>query len=226
VTIGLRNCAVEETDLMDRFFSVARAGVLSALFAILALASAQTASASPDAEAFAQRLVDTGVGILRNTQDPNRRLKFREFITQYADIRKTAMFTLGNYKRSASDGDVEAFVQAFKDYATAVYESRLDQYKGQTLKVVGSVDNKPGDVTVNTIVVDPNAREPLRVGFRLLGGGGNYRFVDVQVAGIWLSVDQRDQFAAFLSQHGGNVPTLTAHLTTQTQQISSGMAQR
>ena len=69
---------------MDRFFGLARIGVLSALLAFLALASAQTASASPDAEAFTQRLVDTGVGILRNTSDPGRRAKFREFITQYA----------------------------------------------------------------------------------------------------------------------------------------------
>jgi len=211
---------------MDRLLAVGRIGVLSALLGFLALASIETAAANPDAESFAQRLVDTGVGILRNTSDPARRAKFRDFITQYADIRKTAMFTLGNYRRAASEGDVEAFIGAFQDYATAVYESRLDQYKGQTLKVVGSIDNKPGDVTVNTIVVDPNAREPLRVGFRLLGSGGSYRFVDVQVAGIWLSIDQRDQFAAFLSQHNGNVPRLTAHLTTQTQQIAAGMAQR
>ena len=90
-----------------------------------------------------------------------------------------AIFALGNYKRGASDADVEAYVQAFTAYATAVYESRLDQYKGQTLKVVGSTDNRPGDVTVNMIVVDPAARQPLRVAFRLLGGGGSYRFVAV-----------------------------------------------
>ena len=126
----------------------------------------------------------------------------------------------------ASDADVEAYVQAFTSYATAVYESRLDQYKGQTLKVVGSGDNKPGDVTVNMIVVDPNARNQLRVAFRLLGGGGSYRFVDIQVEGIWLSIEQREQFAGFLSQNGGSVPQLTAHLTAQAQQINSGMAQR
>jgi len=211
---------------MDRVLALGRIGALSALFGIFALTFAHTAAASPDAEAFTQSLVDRGVAILRDTSDPARRMKFRDFVTQYADIRKTAMFTLGNYRRTVSAVDIEAFVKAFQDYATAVYESRLDQYKNQTLKVVGSIDNKPGDVTVNTVVVDPNAREPLRVGFRLLGSGGSYRFVDVQVAGIWLSVDQRDQFAAFLSQNGGNVPTLAAHLATQTQQINAGMAQR
>jgi phospholipid transport system substrate-binding protein len=76
------------------------------------------------------------------------------------------------------------------------------------------------------IVVDPNARNQLRVAFRLLGGGGSYRFVDIQVEGIWLSIEQREQFAGFLSQNGGNVPKLTAHLSAQAQQINSGMAQR
>jgi phospholipid transport system substrate-binding protein len=184
--------------------------------------SVAPANAGQDAEAFAQRLIDQGVGILRNTSDPARRTKFRDFITQYADARKTALFTLGNYRRGANDAELEDFVKAFTAYATAVYESRLDQYKGQTLKVVGSIDNKANDVTVNMIVVDPNATNPLRVAFRLLGGNNAYRFVDIQVEGIWLSIDQREQFAAFLSKNNGNIPRLTAHLQTQSQQIMAG----
>jgi phospholipid transport system substrate-binding protein len=203
----------------------ARRAVLSACIGLVALASAGPALADRDAETFAQGLIDRGVAILRNTSDPQRRAKFREFILTYADARKTAMFTLGNYRRGASEADVEAFVKAFTEYATAVYEARLDQYKGQSLKVTGSIDNKPGDVTVNMVVVDPGARgEPLRVAFRLLGGGGSYRFVDVQVSGIWLSVEQRDQFAGYLSKNSGSVPSLTAHLSTQARTImaSSG----
>jgi phospholipid transport system substrate-binding protein len=213
---------------MYRLLTLGRAGVLTAALALFALAFSAPASvaANPDAEAFAQRLIDQGVGILRNTSDPARRQKFRDFIMQYADARKTALFALGNYRRTATEADVEEYVKAFTEYATAVYESRLDQYKGQTLKVVGSIDNKPNDVTVNMIVVDPNAREQLRVAFRLLGSGGQYRFVDIQVAGIWLSIEQREQFAGFLSQNNGSVPQLTAHLSAQARQINSGMAQR
>jgi phospholipid transport system substrate-binding protein len=206
-------------------FVLARRAVLSASIGLLALASAGPALADRDAETFAQGLIDRGVAILRNTSDPQRRAKFREFILAYADARKTAMFTLGSYRRGANEADVESFVRAFTDYATAVYESRLDQYKGQSLKVTGSIDNKPGDVTVNMVVVDPGARgDPLRVAFRLLGGGGSYRFVDIQVSGIWLSVEQREQFAGYLSKNNGSVPALTAHLTAQARTIlaSSG----
>lgn len=207
---------------MKRFFSLGRRAFLAVLVGAASLMSVAPANAGQDAEVFAQRLIDQGVGILRNTSDPARRAKFRDFVTQYADARKTALFTLGNYRRGASEADIEGFVKAFTAYATAVYESRLDQYKGQTLKVVGSVDNRPNDVTVNMIVVDPNASNPLRVAFRLLGGNANYRFVDIQVEGIWLSIDQREQFAAFLSKNNGSIPRLTAHLQAQAQQIMAG----
>ncbi|MBL8782764.1 MAG: ABC transporter substrate-binding protein [Alphaproteobacteria bacterium] len=208
---------------MDSFVLLGRRAFLAVLVVAASWMSVAPANAGQDAEAFAQRLIDQGVGILRNTSDPARRAKFRDFITQYADARKTALFTLGNYRRGANDADIEAFVTAFTAYATAVYESRLDQYKGQTLKVVGSIDNKANDVTVNMIVVDPNATNPLRVAFRLLGGNNNYRFVDIQVEGIWLSIDQREQFAAFLSKNNGSIPRLTAHLQTQAQQIMAGV---
>lgn len=210
---------------MESIVSLGRRAFLAVLVVAASWMSVGPANAGQDAEAFAQRLIDQGVGILRNTSDPARRTKFRDFITQYADARKTALFTLGNYRRGANDAELEDFVKAFTAYATAVYESRLDQYKGQTLKVVGSIDNKANDVTVNMIVVDPNATNPLRVAFRLLGGNNAYRFVDIQVEGIWLSIDQREQFAAFLSKNNGNIPRLTAHLQTQSQQIMAG-AQR
>ena len=205
-----------------RLFVVARRAFLSACIGLVALASAGPALADRDAETFAQGLIDRGVGILRNTSDPQRRAKFRDFILNYADARKTALFALGNYRRGANDADVEAYIKAFTEFATAVYESRLDQYKGQTLKVTGSIDNKPGDTTVNMVVVDPAAREPLRVAFRLLGGGGNYRFVDIQVAGIWLSVEQRDQFASVLSQNRGDIASLTASLKDRTSRLRGG----
>jgi phospholipid transport system substrate-binding protein len=114
---------------------------------------------NPDAEAFTQRLIDQGVQILRNTSDPARKPKFREFITQYADVRKTARFTLGNYARTAAPADVDTFVDAFKDYAIAIYETQLDKYKGESLKVVGSIDNKPGDYIVKTVVQGGSASE-------------------------------------------------------------------
>jgi len=187
--------------------------------------AAPLASANSDAEAFTKRLIDEGTSILRDNSGNDRREKFRRFISQYADVTWAAKFTLGSYGRGADKGDLDAFTDAFREYATAAYESNLDKYKGQTLKVTGSVDNKPGDVTVDTIVDDGHGGRgdnALRVSFRLFGTGGSYRFVDVRVEGAWLAQSQREQFNSILGRNGGSIPGLTTELTARTERIRSG----
>lgn len=207
---------------MIEFLGLARRNLLVAMATFAVLLATGTASANADAEAFTQRLIDQGVQILGNTADPQRKPKFREFITQYADVRKTARFTLGNYARTAAPGDVDVFVDAFKDYAIAIYESQLDKYKGEALKVTGSIQNKPGDFIVKTIVTGGTGKEPMRIDFRLAGGNGAYKFYDISVEGAWLGISQQEQFKSFLEQNKGSVPALTNDLRERTKRILAG----
>ena len=207
---------------MSASIGMARRGILLAFVMLFSVVTAAATVAGPDAEAFTQRLIDQGVQILRNTADPGRKAKFREFITQYADVRKTARFTLGNYARTAAPADVDAFVDAFKDYAVAIYETQLDKYKGESLKVVGSVDNKPGDYIVKTVVQGGSASDAMRIDFRMSGGSGAYKFYDISVEGAWLGISQQEQFKSFLEQNRGSVPALTADLKARTQRILAG----
>jgi phospholipid transport system substrate-binding protein len=197
------------------------AAMLGLFALILTPVFARSATASP--EAFTQNLIDQGVSILNDKSGgiPARNARFRSFLEQYADIRAAALFTLGNYRRGASEAEIEDFVAAFKDFAIAIYEKRLEQYAGQTLKVTKSIQNKPGDFTVYAEEAG-KGQDALKVAFRLLGSEGSYRFVDVNVAGVWLSVEQRDQFSSFLSSNGGKVPLLTADLRRQTTSIRTG----
>jgi phospholipid transport system substrate-binding protein len=186
----------------------------------MSLASAAAASGDPQAEQFARNLIDRGFGILRDATIDNatRSDRFHAFILPNIDARKTALFTLGNYRRGANAADVDTFVAAFAEYSTAMYETRLITYKNATLTVVGSLENKPGDVTVNTLGNDASLREPIRVAFRLAGAGA-YKIIDIQVEGIWLSVEQRDQFASILGQNNGNIGALTAILNERTKNM-------
>lgn len=207
---------------MSSVFGLARRGFVFAFAALLAFGTTTSAFANPDAEAFTQQLIDQGVQILRSPNDPARRAKFRDFITQYADVRKTARFTLGNYVRTTSEPDLEAFIEAFKNYAIAIYESQLEKYKDESLKVTGSIDNKPGDYIVKTMVQGKNASSAFRIDFRLSGGSGAYKFYDISVEGAWLGVSQQEQFKAFLAQNHGSVPALTVDLNARTQRILGG----
>ncbi len=144
-----------------------------------------------------------------------RRTQFEQFLLGLTDMNRIAVFTLGNYRRSMSPADQAAFGAAFQNYAVAVYQSYFAKYAGQTLKVTGSQERAPGDFIVSTALIDPNdhsGQTPLEVDFRVRTDGGKPVVVDFSVAGIWLAIEERDQFTAFLGQNGGNTQTLIAHL--------------
>jgi len=204
-------------------FVLARRAVLAGLVLILPALTAVPAAAASPAETFVSDNIQRGLQILNN-RGPQRAAQFQTFLETLTDINRIGRFTLGNARRTASPADVAAFDAAFKDYAVAVYQSRLSAYSGQTLKVTGSVQNQPGDFTVSTVMVDPSAdksQQPLVVGFRVVTEQGHFVVIDVSVAGVWLSIEERDQFSAFLSQHNASIPALIQHLNQQTAQLKS-----
>jgi phospholipid transport system substrate-binding protein len=192
---------------------------LLAMFAApMVLAGPATAAAPNVAESFVDENIHKGLEILRDKRlsSVQRRDQFEGLLLTLVDVRRIALFTLGQYRRSppTPPEDVEAFVNAFKNYAAAAYQSYFAKYTDQTLKVIGSTQRSPTDFIVQTNLVDPSSSQPpAEVDFRVRTDTGKPVLVDVAYQGIWLSLEQRDQFVAFLGQNNGNVRTLIAHLS-------------
>ena len=188
---------------------------LAVLFAA-PLVMARPAAAANVAEAFVGDNIHKGLEILNNKKlnTAQRRDQFETFLLGLVDVRRIGLFTLGQYRRTAPPEDIEAFVAAFKNYAVAAYQSYFSKYSGQTLKVIGSTERSPTDFIVSTQLLDPGSSQPpLQVDFRVRTDTGKPVLVDVSVSGIWLSLEERDQFVAFLGQNGGSIRTLIAHLS-------------
>lgn len=206
------------------WYAVLLAALVAAM-TLLGSTQARSAPAGNPAEAFVQENVDKGYTILNSTtlSDEQRRAQFRDFMLSLTDARRIGMFTLGPYANSASKDEVEAFINAFSDYAVAIYELRLGKYKGQTVRVTGSAQRAADDIVVNSEVFDPAAppnAPRLKAAFRVRKtSDGRPIVTDMQVEGIWLALSQRSDFTGFLQQHGGRVPDLTSDLQRQTQML-------
>ena len=197
--------------------AVARRAALALMVAVAGFVTMPAASAAAPAEAFVDTNVSRGLAILNNKglSADQRKAQFQTFILGLTDMHRIANFTLGVYKRSATQQDQDAFAVAFQSYAIAVYQSYFTKYSGQTLRVTGSQEKSPGDTIVTTQMIDPNdnsGQQPLEVDFRVLGDSGKFVVIDFSVSGIWLAIEERDQFSSFLGQNGGSIPTLISHL--------------
>ena len=69
---------------------------------------------------------------------------------------------------------------------------------------------------------DNSGQQPLEVDFRVRTDTGKPVVVDFSVAGIWLALEERDQFTAFLGQNNGNLHSLIAHLSDLAKQFRTG----
>jgi phospholipid transport system substrate-binding protein len=196
---------------------LARRALLALFVAVAGLAAVPATAAPSGAEAFVQANVQKGLSILNNrsASTEQKRSQFEGFVLGLTDMKRIANFTLGQYRHGATPQDQDAFAAAFQTYAVAVYQSYFAKYSGQTLKVTGSQEHGPGDTIVQTQLIDPNdhsGQTPLEVDFRVLSDGGRYVVIDFSVSGIWLALEERDQFTSFLGQNGGNIGVLNSHL--------------
>ena len=202
-------------------------GRVFAAFIFVGMLGATSASAASPAETYIQDNVQKGLSIL-NDKSLSReamRTQFQSFLEGLTDVRRIPIFTLGPAAKTAAPADVDAFVEAFRGYAAAVYEEQLSRYSGQSLKVASSIQHAPGDFVVQTYVVDPNGSQSANsdeVDFRVLDTGGKMVVIDASVMGAWLAVQERDQFTAFLASHGNDIKALTADVERRAANVRNG----
>jgi phospholipid transport system substrate-binding protein len=204
-----------------------RAAIALAALCIFRLhtALADTAPQSV-AEAFVQQNIEHAYAVLGDPSlSPQQRHgRFRSFILSLLDTGRIGRFTLGHYANSASPAAVADFEKSFADYAAAVYESRLSEFKDLKMRVTGAAVLGKGDTVVAASVSGPGLPDPgkpVRIGFRVRADSdGRLIITDMAVEGIWLALWERADFTSYLQQHGSDVAELARHLRSEAGQLN------
>ena len=191
---------------------------LTAAVGLGALSAAAPALAQSPRDAGAEQFVQTKaqrvIGVLadKGQSVAQKKATFHTAIDELADVPKITNFVLGKYARTVTPDQRTRFAAAFRVYAENVYQNRIDDYHGETLKVTGSTVRKPGDVIVNTAISGGQVGQPLPVSWRVMGGGSAWKVVDVQFKGVWLAITQQQDFVSTIDNAGGNVDVLISQL--------------
>lgn len=203
--------------------------IVTMALAISVLTPAAEAATQTQSEQFIDQNIQKGLAILNNRSlsEAQRRDQFSHFLLDLTDMRRIAMYTLGQYRRGASPADLDQFQTAFRDYATSVYQSYFSRYSGQRLQVIGSAPGSaPTNSIVRTVLIDPNERgqQQPEIDFRVYTDRGQPQVLDFSYSGIWLAETERNDFTGFLGQNGGDLHALIAHLNQLAQQFRNGQA--
>lgn len=124
-------------------------------------------------------------------------------ILPYVDFQKTTRLAAGRYWRQATEPQKTALADAFRGTLVRTYSGALTRIAPGTkiaaLPLRG--DPEANDVVVRTLISQTNG-QPVGVDYRLEKTSLGWKIYDVNVEGIWLIENYRNQFAQQINQNG------------------------
>ena len=186
---------------------------LTARFARPAWASAAGDAGSAFIKATGEKLV---AAINATGSIEQRRVVVGSIIDSDVDVNGVAQFCLGRFWRTATPAQQQQYLKLFRDWLVTNISIKLGEYRGVRFTVGTTQDRDTGEV-VSTIVARPN-NPPTNIQWVVANATTSPKIIDVIAEGTSLRITQRDDYAAFLSQHANNLDALFGAMRQQISQ--------
>lgn len=169
-----------------------------------------------EAAKFMESLSGEAMAILgaRVSTLERREAELRALLSRSFDFQKIGRFVLGKAWRTATPDQRDEYQRLFKEFVLRTYTRRLGGYSGQIFKIVKVEPMGKIDAVVVTEIGRPSG-PPLVAGWRIRGGAGAYKILDVIVQGVSMLATQRSEFASVVRSQGvdGLIEVLRVQVT-------------
>ncbi|MGE0008900.1 MAG: ABC transporter substrate-binding protein [Parvibaculaceae bacterium] len=180
---------------------------LAVLLATTTLAG-RGASAVTPAERYVTN-VGTSVIKLANSGAGKATLlrRFSSLINQNTNVRSVGLLALGPYRKDLPSGMAGEFVKLVSFYMAAFFVYYIDEFQGSRIEIDSS--SKQGKTTIVTSSVHFRNGSTTQVKWRVVGSG---QVSDINVRGVWLSLQLKKRFTDVLKRSKGDFKELFAEL--------------
>lgn len=126
-----------------------------------------------------------------------------EKILPYVNFEKTTRLAAGRYWRQATPDQQKALTKEFRTTLVRTYSGAVSAVKQQTAVELRPSRNEANatDAVVRTLIKQPNG-DPIPVDYRLEKVGNGWKVYDVNVLGVWLIENYRNQFSQEITKGG------------------------
>jgi len=127
----------------------------------------------------------------------------RQYALPYVDMNKTTRLAAGRYWRQASGQQQADLVKAFTGTLIRTYSGAFTRVTPSTVITLLPFRGEASadDAVVRTTVSQPNG-SPIGVDYRLEKTSDGWKVYDLNVEGIWLIQNYRNQFAEEINRSG------------------------
>ncbi|AZY50629.1 MlaC/ttg2D family ABC transporter substrate-binding protein [Bordetella avium] len=172
-------------------------------------AAAQTVNPNGPPDQFVLNAAEKAIDVLKQdagvkSGDLNRvNQVVDQYILPYVNFEKTTRLAAGRFWRQATPEQKQRLAEAFRGTLVRTYSGALVKVdNGTTIKLLPQRgDPNANDVVVRSLISQTNS-QPVQVDYRLEKTPQGWRIYDLNVEGIWLIENYRNQFAQQINQNG------------------------
>jgi len=147
------------------------------------------------------RLANSGAGKAQMRQ------RFSSLINQHTNVRSVGLVALGPYRKDLPPNMAGEFIRLVSFYMAAFFVYYINEFQGSTIEIDSS--NKQGGMTLVNSSVHFRNGSTTQVRWRIVGAG---QVGDINVRGVWLSLQLKKRFTDVLKRSKGDFNELFAEL--------------
>ena len=168
------------------------------------------------------QVVNKSLPVLRDkrTPLPERRRQLRTLLEQHFDFADMSRIALGYHWKELNVTQRAQFTQLFTAFIENAYLSKIQDYSGQDVNVLGQNSEGEGFSRVRTQIVQ-QGKQPIKVDYLLRNMSGDWKIYDVTVDAISIIANYRNQFNRVINDQG--FAKLMSDMRVKQQQLQASM---
>ena len=171
-------------------------------------------SYSVEPDVFVQSTVNRASEALSNKFSKEEKIeKLKEIATETVDISGIGSYTLGAYRKSISDDEINQYKILFKQYFLKSFSSRLAEYSNPEIEVVSKKKLNENYTMVSSILVGTEQRPEVKIDWRIYTKNPENPLIrDLIIEGLSLARTQKEEFSSIIQGSDGDINALFSTL--------------
>jgi phospholipid transport system substrate-binding protein len=171
-------------------------------------------SYSVEPDVFVQSTVNRASEALNNKYSKEEKIeKLKEIATETVDISGIGSYTLGAYRKSISDDEINQYKILFKQYFLKSFSSRLAEYSNPEIEVISKKKLNENYTMVSSILVGTEQRPDVKIDWRIYTKNTENPLIrDLIIEGLSLARTQKEEFSSIIQSNDGDINALFSTL--------------
>lgn len=167
-----------------------------------------------DPSEFISEVTTAASNILKqNISNQEKAEKLILIAEESVDIDGIGLYSLGNFRKTISEQQLNEYQNIFKQYFLKSFSSRLSQYADPTINVLSQNIVNDKYTIVSSILVETSERPEIKIDWRVYTLDPKKPLIrDLIIEGLSLARTQKEEFNSVIQSADGDVNALFANL--------------